>query len=325
MVIVFWCPPLGGGLGGAPCVILINIMSRRWKIAWLFVLVLIIGNVLVWSAAAREDRHGVMTVAFLDIGQGDAIFIEAPNGNQVLVDGGPGQAVLRQLGAVMPWYDRSLDLVLATHPDADHIGGLPEVLRRYTVSNFMEPGVTSDTGVYQELERVVGEQVATKQLTKTLARRGMRIILTRGNRDQGSRTSRDEVYLDVLFPDRDPTGWETNTASIVARLVYDQQSFMLTGDSPVAIERYLMTLDGERLHSTVLKNGHHGSRTSSGPDYLALVNPEYAVISAGKDNRYGHPHAEVIAALEKLKIKILPTSERGNIKFKTDGQKLELI
>ena len=290
-------------------------MSRWWKIAWLVVLVLIISNALTWSAVWHEDRRGVMTVIFLDVGQGDAIYIEALNGNQILIDGGSGKAVLRQLSAVMPWYDRSLDLVVATHPDADHIGGLPEVLQRYAVSNFMESGVAGDTGVYQELERVIGQEVAAGQLTKTLARRGMRIVLD----------NKKGAFLDILFPDRDPSGWETNTASIVAKLTYDQQSFMLTGDSPRAIEQYLMAGDGVALISTVLKAGHHGSRTSSDPSYLALVQPEYAIISAGKNNRYGHPHAEVIQALEKLKIKILQTSELGNIKFQTNGQTLELI
>ncbi len=268
--------------------------------------VLILANVLVWYAVWRETPRGILTVAFLDVGQGDAIYIEAPNGNQVLIDAGSGRPVLRALGEVMPFYDRSIDLVIATHPDADHIGGFPEVLERFAVGAALEPGVESETAIYQEWRR----RAADGSRLRLFARRGMRLWLDR------------EAALDILFPDQDPVGWETNTASIVARLTYGGTAFLLTGDSPVKIEKYLVALDGRRLKSDVLKAGHHGSRTSSAPEYVAAVRPRYAVISAGRDNRYGHPHREVLDILTKIGATVLRTDEQGTIIFHSDGTTL---
>jgi len=257
---------------------------------------------------ATEDRSGILKVSFLDIGQGDAIFIEAPNGNQVLIDGGSNRAVLKELGKVMPFYDRTIDVVIATHPDKDHIGGLVEVLKNYRTDMVMESGVSSDTGVYQELEKTI----ADKKLPRILARRGMSLNLG------------DGVRLNILFPDRDTEGWETNTASIVAKLVYGNNSFLLTGDSPIAIENYLSMIDGQNLKSDVLKAGHHGSRTSTSESFASLVSPQYAVISAGKNNQYGHPHKEVLDILEKIKAVILKTYENGTISFSSDGERVSV-
>ena len=282
-------------------------MTRiRQQFIFVLPIVLLIANALTWYVVWRETPRGILTVAFLDIGQGESIYIEAPNGNQVLVDGGSGRQVLRALGAVMPFYDQSLDVVIGTHPDADHIGGLPFVMDRFAVGAVLEPGVSSETATYQEFERRASD--GTHQ--HFLARRGMRLRLDR------------DVELDILFPNQDTTGWETNRASIVARLVYGDNSFLFTGDSPLAIERYLLTLDPAGLHSTVLKPGHHGSRTSSAPAYVAAVAPQFAVISAGLRNRYGHPHQEVLDILNRAKIKIFRTGEQGTIIFHSDGATL---
>lgn len=283
-----------------------QIMTSSNKFKFYFLLGFFIVNIFIWHTIATEDRRGILKVSFLDIGQGDSIFIEAPNGNQVLIDGGSNRAVLKELGKVMPFYDRTIDAVIATHPDKDHIGGLVEVLKNYRADMVMEPGVSSDTGVYQELEKTI----ADKNLPRILARRGMLLNLGEGAR------------LNILFPDRNTEDWETNTASIVAKLVYGNNSFLLTGDSPIAIENYLSMIDGRNLKSDVLKAGHHGSRTSTSESFASLVSPEYAVISAGKNNKYGHPHKEVLDILEKIKAVILKTYEKGTIIFKSDGEKV---
>lgn len=282
-------------------------MMKKY-VRWVVVTLFLIGNIFIWSVVVRADRSGVLTVAFLDVGQGDAIYIEAPNGNQVLIDGGPGASTLRALGRVMPFYDRSLDLVIATHPDQDHVGGLPAILKRMNVSGVMTSENTADTGAYGAFEKIIQD----KNLHRILARAGERIIL-----DQG-------VVLEILFPDRSTLGWDTNTGSIVARLTYGDESFLFTGDSPSAIEHYLVGKDGARLKTTVLKLGHHGSRTSTSREYLAIVDPDYAIISAGKDNKYGHPHKEVVDLLAELKIPALSTLEEGTIMFETDGTSMKL-
>ncbi|MDP3735619.1 MAG: ComEC/Rec2 family competence protein [bacterium] len=265
-------------------------------------------TVFVWYAALREERGGVLSVAFLDVGQGDAALIESPTGRQVLIDGGPGRSVLRALGRTMPFFDRSIDVVIATHPDQDHIGGLPEVLARYRVSHILEPGVAADTAVYGAF----AESVRIEGAEHILARRGQKIELGGG------------AYLDILFPDRDAGGLETNTASVVLKLTYGATSFLLTGDSPKQIEEYLAALDGEALDVDVLKAGHHGSKTSTSDYLLGLASPAYAVISAGHDNRYGHPHREVLDALARFGVKPLGTYERGTIIFESDGREVRL-
>ena len=127
------------------------------------------------------------------------------------------------------------------------------------------------------------------------------------------------AFLDILFPDRDVPGLETNTASIVAKLTYGATSFLFTGDSPKSIEGYLAALEGPGLDSDVLKVGHHGSKTSTSDELLGLVSPSYAVISAGAGNRYGHPHAAVLDALSRFGVERLGTYERGTIIFKSNG------
>ncbi len=270
---------------------------------WYVLGALFFANLFIWNAIFAESRSGILTVAFLDVGQGDAIFIEAPNGNQMLIDGGIGSVVLRQLGAVMPFYDKTIDIVMATHPDQDHISGLLDVLERYKVDFVMEPGAESETAVYKEFEKLIDE----KQIKKILARRGMKLVLS------------DDAYILILFPDRDVSKMDTNDASIVAKLVYGETSFLFTGDSPQKIENFLTSIDGAALRSDVLKVGHHGSKTSSSDVFIGFVSPAISVISAGKDNRYGHPHSEVLERLTRFGSAIVRTDEAGVLIFKTDG------
>lgn len=259
---------------------------------------------LVWYVLLFEDRRGKLTVAFLDVGQGDAIFIEAPSGRQALVDGGSDRGVLRELGKLMPFYDRSIDLVVATHPDKDHIGGLPDVLERYRVSVFLDPGAPSDTAAYRALERLVGERVSERYR----ARRGMVVDLGGG------------AEFRILFPDRDlGKVSDTNGASVVARLSYGETDVLLTGDAPERVERYLLSLSPDELRSDILKVGHHGSRTSSDASFLSAAAPAFAVVSAGRGNPYGHPHADVLARLRAAGAEILGTAERGTVIFSSRG------
>lgn len=249
-----------------------------------------------------------LCVVFLDVGQGDSIFIQSPSGQQMLMDTGKGQSVLRGLGDVMSLNDREIDYVLTTHPDADHIGGLSEVLERFEVNNLIMTENESDTPIWQLAKRAVLNENAKV----IMARRGQLIDLGAG------------VQLEILFPDIDPTELESNTSSIVARLTYGERSFLLTGDSPKAIEEYLVLIEGANLESDVLKVGHHGSRTSTSLMFLAEVSPKYAVISAGKNNSYGHPHVEVTDALFNAGVEILNTAEVGHVVFWSDGHSLEL-
>lgn len=300
-------------------------MNRRLKVRLAILILLGLGASFSLYFALREARAGILTVAFLNIGQGDAIFIDAPSGNQMLVDGGQGKAVLRELSKVMPFYDKSIDVILATHPDADHVGGLNDVLDKYKVDLFLEPGVESDTAIYKNLEDKVLEKEKVGKIERIEVRRGMVVDLG------------DGAIFEILYPVLDPRGMETNTASIVGRLAYGENEFLLTGDSPINIEDYLISLEscqgqslkcpgskGLSLAADVLKAGHHGSRTSTGEEFVNAVSPEYVVISAGKDNRYGHPHQEVLDILNQAGVKILRTDMQGRIIFESDGVNLKL-
>lgn len=287
---------------------------QKKYIQWLVLGVLLVANLFIWGIGIRSDRRGELSVSFLDVGQGDAIYIEAPNGNQVLVDGGRGRQTLRALGRVMPFWDRSLDLVIATHPDQDHTGGLPDVLSRMHIDGVVTTENTSDTGAYEAFEN----EIQRERAVRILARAGERIVLDEG------------VVLEILSPDRNVAGWETNTASIVAKLSYGTKSFLFTGDAPQEIEQYIVSKNMDTsssssgVASTVLKLGHHGSRTSTSRAFLSAVNPSYAIVSAGKENSYGHPHKEVTELLNEFNIPYLNTADVGTITFVTDGESMSV-
>ncbi len=280
------------------------------RVLLFLVLLLVVFDGVLLYAAAREARGNILSVSFLDVGQGDAIFIEAPNGAQLLLDGGPNWNVLRELGRLMPFYDRSIDIVLASHADQDHIGGLPDVLSRFSVGSVVEGGTLAATAAYGAL----GRDISLEKATHPILHAGDRIVL---DKKRG-------VVMDILFPDRDASEFDTNVGSIVARLSYGDTCFILTGDSPVAIEKYLVQKYGKAIDCDVLKVGHHGSDTSSSPEFILAVSPKYAVISVGKDNKYGHPKASVLKTLSTSGAEILRTDERGTITFQTDGKDLLL-
>ncbi len=279
-------------------------MNRTHQIT--LILVVIFSVCALSLFIATRARAPQLVVSFLNVGQGDAIFIQTPSGKQVLIDGGPDREVLRELGEVLSWHDRTIDVVVATHPDADHISGLIDVLQRYEVDLIVEPGVKHDTPQAESMLK----SVAGEGAQELIARRGQVIDF------------QDGVQLEILFPDRDVSGVETNTASIVARLSYGSTSVMLTGDSPAAIERYLISLDASDLNSDVLKAGHHGSKTSSSEEFLAAVSPDFTIFSRGCDNKYGHPSSEVVALLAAAALPTLDTCEDGRITFVSDGVRM---
>ncbi len=258
------------------------------------------------DGASLSSDGGLLTVAFLDVGQGDAIYIETPDGVQVLIDGGPDRGVLVPLASVMPLFDRTLDVIVATHSDKDHIGGLVDVLSRYNVLNIVRTENKNDTSV-TEIFAALGAKETDKL---HIASAGQQLQL-------GASTT-----LAVLSPLGDPRVWESNASSIVTQLQYGDIAFMLTGDAPIGIEDYLVESYGELLQSDVLKLGHHGSKTSSGEAFLKAVLPSYAIVSAGADNRYGHPHQEVLKRAGVVGAEILNTADKGTIIFKSNGKQV---
>lgn len=269
---------------------------------------LFVATLLVWYAVATEDRGGKLTVAFLNVGQGDAIFVESPTGTQMMIDGGPGAVVLRELGEVIPFYDRSIDLLLVSNPDADHIAGFIDILRSFKVNAVVEPGTIGASSDYRAFEELIKEEEARR----IVAQRGQILHLGGG------------AYFEILFPDRDVSGLDTNDGSIIGKLVYGNTSFLFPGDAPAAIENYLSYVDKKRLDVDVLKVGHHGSKTSTGDALLGFASPAMAVISAGNGNRYGHPHAEVLERLKRFGVETFGTYERGRVILESDGETIRI-
>jgi len=267
--------------------------------------VLIIGYFVYFS----DFNNKYLKVVFLDVGQGDAIFIESPNGKQMLIDGGPENGnIIPKLNMIMPLGDRSIDLILATHPDSDHIGGLPKVLDNFKVDFVIENDFYSDTKIYKEFK----DEIIKNKINKITASSGMKIVLDEKN----------NIYFDILFPFEDFVSKDSNDNSIVGKLVYNNNSFMMTGDAPVYSELLLHQKYGTFLKSDVLKLGHHGSTTSSSVLFLEDINPSLVIISAGKNNRYGHPSQDILDRLVNMKIPYLTTIDMGNIIIKTDGNNL---
>jgi competence protein ComEC len=250
-----------------------------------------------------RSSEKVLIFAMLDIGQGDALFIESPTGTQIMFDAGPAHKVLGPLAKVMSPFDKSIDAIVITNPDADHIGGFAEILKNYKVGAVLEPGTLNDSKTFQNLKT----EIKNQKIPDILAKREMRLDIGGG------------AVIDILFPDRDVFDWSPNDGSIVAKLTYGKTSIMLTGDASTKTEKIILAENSAvQLASTILKVGHHGSRTSTSADFVKAVAPTYALISDGKDNKYGHPHPEILQTLEQFGAKIFRTDLLGTIIIKCD-------
>lgn len=271
----------------------------------ILVLSLLVANGAVLAYAFRQEEAPALAVSFLDVGQGDSILVKGPTGIEMLIDGGKDRSVIRELPKAMGPLDRTIDLMVATHPDADHIGGLPDVLARYQVAHILTSGRDADSSFVDRLADAEGKE---RGATLGVARRGMRIHLGGG------------AYADVLHPEDNVAKLpDTNDASVVMRLVYGETEFMLTGDAPSWVEDRLVKEYGNALKSDVLKAGHHGSKTSTDASFLAAVDPSTVVISAGKDNTYGHPNPDVLERIKESGASLISTIDEGTITFISDG------
>jgi len=269
--------------------------------------VLFLANLFAWAAVYDLSRVRELEVDFFDVGQGDSIFIETPYRQQIVIDGGPSSAILEKLGQKMPFWDRTIDLIILTHPEKDHLTGLLDVLKRYKVENILWTGVVRDTAEYKEWEKLIKEE-------------GAKIFLTPLTPDVERRLT-SGVELEILSPLDNLEGKilkDSNDTSIVAKLIFGRVSFLFTGDITKSVEKELVDR-GADIDSDVLKAAHHGSKTSTSKEFVAAVSPEIAVIQAGRNNSYGHPRQETLDTLAEYGIKIFRTDIDGDIKIISNG------
>lgn len=244
-----------------------------------------------------------LRVSFLDVGQGDAILIRTPAQQRILVDAGPVGNILTPLSKELGFFEKKINLAIITHPDADHIAGFAEVLRRYEVENILLTGIVGESAWYQDLL----QQIAQQKIHTIIAD-------AKTDFDFGG-----GVMVDTLYPLESLAGEkvaDTNSTSITTRITFGKTSLLLSGDLDVTGEKELVG-SGVNLTADILKLGHHGSHTSNSEEWLSAVNPSIVVVSAGKDNQFGHPHADVIARLKDKKI--LSTMDAGNVDLFSDG------
>jgi len=287
------------------------LLTQKAKVLASAVAILLVLAFFAWRALPDGRLH----VVFLDVGQGDAIFIQTPSGRQVLVDGGPSETVLlSQLGRQMPFWDRTLDMMILTHPDSDHVTGLVPVLERYQVEAVIFREVEHSTDVYEYWLELLEAEGATVYQGEA----GLQVALDEG------------LEMVVLHPGAElVSGREgnTNNNSVVTRLTYGHVSVLLPGDIEAVVEQQLVA-DGAGLASTVLKAAHHGSCSSTTQEFLEAVDPAVVIISVGADNDFGHPCTGVLERLEahpewsQRELPIYRTDEQGAVEVISDGARV---
>lgn len=287
---------------------LITYLTRDLSLGRILVLIFIL-TFLPWLALISLPDNK-LHIYFFDVGQGDSIFIKTPQNYQILIDGGPGNKVLYELGKAMPFYDRTIDLVILTHPHADHVIGLIEVLKRYQIEQVLINSITYDSAEYQTFLNLVEEL----KIKKNPFLAGDQIKL------------KDSVVLESSWPKRQTDIFETldvNRASMIFRLSYGNFSALFTGDAELSEENpELISFEWERVN--VFKVPHQGSKGAVTREPLLKLKPKLAVILVGP-NKFGHPSDEVLELLESAGSEILRTDQDGTVEVVSDGEGKFLI
>lgn len=255
----------------------------------------------------ETDKSGnPLTVSFIDVGQGDSTFIALPNGQTMLIDAGNPQDSGTILSVIKKYGFSRLDYVVATHPHSDHIGGMAEVISAVDVGKLYMPKKSHTTKTFENLVNTI----ANKGLSINTAKAGVNIL------DEGS------LRIDILSPVSDSYS-DLNDYSAVVKMVYGNTSFLFMGDAENSVEYELLNNNTD-ISADIIKIGHHGSSYSSAESFISAVHPNYAVISCGAGNSYGHPHQETLALLQQKNINVYRTDEAGTITAVSDGEIITL-
>lgn len=245
---------------------------------------------------------------FIDVGQGDSSLIITPKGNTILIDAGDEAHAKKVVSYIREQGIEKLDLVIATHPDADHIGGMDKVIKNFDIDVFAMPDVSAKTNQYKQIQR----ELKAKKMRATRLYQGDEVQID------------DDIDFEILSPVKGKKYDDTNEYSIVAKIVYKDTSFILMGDATMENEVDIIN-NVPDIDIDVLKLGHHGSSTSSSDYFITKTSPNIAIISCGKNNKYGHPHQEVMRVLKKHGVTPYRTDEMGDIVITSDGKEIKYI
>lgn len=283
-------------------------------------------NIFVWKEVFVLAEPRYLKVDFLSVGQGDSEFITTPESHQILIDGGPSSAVLQKLAERMPFWDKTIDVVILTHPEKDHMLGILEVLQKYKIDYFLWSGILKDNAENKKLAELL-EKAENPENNFLASLAGQNSATRVVAVSAGQKIKAGDVLIDILYPLENLAGEKlgdnasANDTCVVNKITYGQNSFLFTGDIDFTIENEIISK--ENADSDVLKVGHHGSKYSTSDDFLQAVSPEIAVIEVGK-NSYGHPTGEVLQRLENFGIKVKRTDQDGDVEIVSDGNKIYL-
>ncbi len=243
-----------------------------------------------------------MDVHFIDVGQGDATLITTPLGKNILIDVGARPDIVHDLGSLIPLHNRTIDLLILTHPDLDHVGGMIGVIDQFAIDTMLHSGLAAGSELYNS----VFEKLSTTQIIT--ASIGQVFTLEPG------------LTLEILYPHEHNDSYDANDHSVVIKVKHFDNTILFTGDASKFVEHDLVNAYGEKIKADILQVGHHGSSTSTGKDFMESVSPEFAILSYGCNNRFGHPHTEVLSTLFINNVEMLSTCDEGTISFASDGK-----
>ena len=287
--------------------IILKLKRHKNKAIILVVALVVLDFLIFWQISGEGRTNRDLRIYFLDVGQGDSELVLLPGGVKVLIDGGPPNSrILGNLEKIILPTDRYIDLVMMSHPQLDHFGGLIDVFKRYRVGAFLTNGRKGEAQAFADLEKIIEENsVKTVVLAKN------DVIRYENN------------YFKIISPDKNTLqAKELNDTALVAELTSNNSKTLFTGDIGVNIEEELLKVFNSPID--ILKVAHHGSKYSSFGGFLEVLNPKVAVIEVGK-NSYGHPTAEVLKRLEGVGSKIFRTDLDGIIELIIDGQTIKVL
>lgn len=275
--------------------------KRRYKNIYFFFFLFVLASFFFYQESQKSSSQ-YLQVYFFNVGQGDAAYLRTPDNQDILIDGGPDATILSKIGKIMPFFDRKIELVILSHPQADHLTGLIDVVKRYEIGEIVWNKNPCETSLCQEWASLIRE----KNILQVAPPKNSQFNFGQ---------------INIKFPYAGEAK-DVNDQSVLAKVIFGKSAMLFTGDAGVDIEKNLIKQKID-LRAQVLKVGHHGSKNSSSQNFLERVNPQFAIISVGAKNNYGHPTQEVLKRLKNLKINFFRTDQDSDIKCLSDGQNLD--